>query len=142
MSVDYIPDSHKDLIEGPVYAILTTIAPDGTPENTVIWCSWDGTHVIVNTTEGRRKWHNVSKNPKVALTAIDPNNNYRWIDVRGTVEAIEPDDDYANINAHAKLYVGADKYYGGFAPAENEGTEKRVMLKIKPERVLAFPSAG
>ena len=34
-----IPDSHLDLIAGPVYAVLTTIAPDGQPENTVVWLS-------------------------------------------------------------------------------------------------------
>ena len=88
---------------------------------------------------GRRKHNNLLENPRVALTVIDPKDPYRWIDVRGTVEAIEEDTDYANINAHAKLYVGADQYYGGFAPAEKRGTEERLILKIRPDRVLAFP---
>jgi hypothetical protein len=55
-----IPDSHIDLIEGAVFSILTTISPDGTPENSVIWCSWDGDHVLVNTAEGRRKDKNTA----------------------------------------------------------------------------------
>ena len=62
---------------------------------------------------------------------IDPKDPYRWVDVRGTVEAIEEDKDYASINAHAKLYVGADEYYGGFAPAEQRGKEERVILKVR-----------
>ena len=60
---------------------LTTMAPSGQPENTVVWCSWDGEYVLVNTADGRRKPDNVRKNPKVALTVIDPQNAFRWIDV-------------------------------------------------------------
>jgi PPOX class probable F420-dependent enzyme len=134
-----VPSSHEDLLNGPYYAVFTTVAPNGQPENTVVWCSWDGSHVLVNTAGGRRKHKNVLANPRVALTVIDPANAFRWIDVRGTVEAIEADPDYANINAHAKVYVGVDEYYGGFAPAENRGKEERLILKIRPDRVLAFP---
>jgi len=134
-----IPASHLDLLTGPVYAVFTTVAANGQPENTVVWCSWDGSYVLVNTAAGRRKHKNVLANPKVALTAVDPKDPYRWIDVRGVVEQIEEDKDYASINAHAKLYVGVDEYYGGYAPIERKGTEDRIILKIRPERVLAYP---
>jgi PPOX class probable F420-dependent enzyme len=134
-----IPASHVDLLESPYVAVLTTVAPNGQPENTVVWCSWDGEHVLVNTADGRRKPNNVRNNPKVALTVIDPQNPYRWIDVRGVVEEIAPDAEYANINAHAKLYAGVEEYYGGFAPIENKGKEDRIVFKVRPDRVLAFP---
>ena len=133
-----IPESHVDLLTGPYFAVLTTIASNGQPENTVVWCSWDGEHVLVNTANGRRKPANVRRNPKVALTVIDPQNAFRWIDVRGEVEEIAPDPDYANINAHAKLYAGVDEYYGGVAPLEMKGKEERIIFKIRPDRVLAF----
>ena len=134
-----IPASHLDLLTGPVYAVFTTVAANGQPENTVVWCSWDGSYVLVNTAAGRRKHKNVLANPKVALTAVDPKDPYRWIDVRGVVEEIEEDKGYANINAHARLYVGVDEYYGGYAPIERKGTEDRIILKIRPDRVLAYP---
>ena len=137
-----IPASHIDLLTGPHHAVLTTLAPDGAPENTVVWCSWDGQHVLVNTADGRRKPANVRRDPRVALTVADPHNPYRWLDVRGAVAEIVPDDDYTNINAHAKLYVGADEYYGSVAPAAAKGTEQRIIFKIKPERVVAFPPQG
>lgn len=135
-----IPESHIDLITGPYYATFTTLAPNGQPENTVVWCSWEDGYVLVNTADGRRKAENIKKNPQVALCVIDPQNPYRWVDIRGIVAEIAPDIDYANINAHAKLYAGADEYYGGFAPAAQKGTEQRVVLKIRPNRVLAFPN--
>ena len=134
-----IPASHVDLLESPYVAVLTTVAPNSQPENTVVWCSWDGEYVLVNTADGRRKANNVRNNPKVALTVIDPQNAFRWIDVRGEVESIVLDPEYANINAHAKLYAGVDEYYGGVAPAEAKGTEARIIFKIRPDRVLVFP---
>jgi hypothetical protein len=137
-----IPASHLDLITGPIVAVFTTVTPKGQPENTVVWCSWDGEHVLVNTADGRRKMENIRNNPKVALTAVDPHDPFRWVDVRGTIVAVEEDADYANTNKHAKLYVNADEYYGGFAPSERKGTERRLILKIRPDRVLAFPPQG
>ncbi len=134
-----IPQSHLDLIAGPVHALLTTIAPDGQPENTVVWCSWDGEHVLVNTADGRRKHENARRNPLVALAAIDPNDPYRWIDVRGRVAAIVPDEGNANIYAHARLY--ADVAEGeAYTPPEWPRNQVRVIIKIKPTRVVAFPN--
>lgn len=136
-----IPESHLDLIAGPVYAVLTTISPDGGPENTVIWCSWDGSHILVNTADGRRKIENVRNNPKVAVFAMDPEDPFRWVDVRGGVDAIEADPDASNINSHCFLYTGNEEYYGSVAPADLKGKESRMILRIKPERVVIFPPA-
>ncbi len=136
---DTIPQSHLDLITGPVYAVLTTVAADGQPENTVVWCSWDGQHVLVNTVAGRRKDRNARHNPLVALTAIDPTNPLRWVDVRGYVEGIVPDEGNANIDAHTRLYTSFDKFFGGYAAIEREATEQRVIMKIRPTRVVAYP---
>lgn len=134
-----IPQSHLDLIAGPVYAVMTTVADDGQPENTVVWCSWDGEYVLVNTVEGRRKHENARQNPLVAITAIDPTDPYRWVDVRGYIQSIVPDEGNANINYHAKLYAGVEAYYGDFAPLDREGSENRIIMKIKPTNVVAYP---
>lgn len=134
-----IPPSHLDLIAGPVYAVLTTIAADGQPENTVVWCSWDGAHVLVNTVAGRRKDQNARHNPLVAITAIDPADPLRWVDVRGYVEEIVPDEGNANIDAHVRLYTEFDKFFGGYAAIERQATEQRVIMKIRPTRVVAYP---
>jgi PPOX class probable F420-dependent enzyme len=136
---DTIPQSHLDLIAGPVYAVLTTVAADGQPENTVVWTSWDGQHVLVNTVAGRRKDRNARHNPLVAITAIDPANPLRWVDVRGYVEEIVPDEGNANIDAHTRLYTSHDKFFGGYAAKEREATEQRVIMKIRPTRVVAYP---
>jgi PPOX class probable F420-dependent enzyme len=134
-----IPESHQNLLSGPYYAVFTTMAPDGVPENTIVWCSLDGDRVLVNTAAGRRKDTNVRENSKVALCVLDPEDAFRWIDVRGEVEDIVPDPDYENIDWHAKIYAGKEKYYGGVAPADMAGTEERIIFRIKPDRVVTSP---
>jgi len=132
-----IPDNLKDLLERPIVATLTTIAPDGIPENSAIWASWDGEYVLVNTADGRRKPNNIRNNPNVAVFVIDPENDFRWLDVRGVVEEMVPDENLANINAHSKLYTGKDTYFGEVAPAERAETEERLIIKIKPVRIAS-----
>ena len=129
-----IPDTHKDLLENPYIGVMTTVSPKNKPENTAVWFSWDGEYILVNSKEGRRKPDNIRNNPNVALFVLDPNDPYRWIDVRGIVEEILPDPDYANINEHSLRYTGQAEYYGGYAPIERKGTEERIIFKIKPLR--------
>lgn len=134
-----IPKSHLDLVERPIFGVFTTISPQGNPENTIVWFSWDGQYILVNTADGRRKLKNVRANPKVALTVLDPDNAFRWLDVRGEVVEIVEDVGYKNINAHARRYTGQDEYYGNAAPAELKGKETRLIFKIQPRRVVTFP---
>jgi PPOX class probable F420-dependent enzyme len=134
-----IPESHIDLLNDPNFASFTTIAPDGAPENTIVWFSFDGENVTVGTAKGRRKETNIRENKNVALMVLDPQNPYRWIDVRGVVEAVTSDSSYELIDELAKRYAGADHYYGGVAPAELEGTEERVAIRIRPDSVVTYP---
>lgn len=133
-----IPESHRNLLDDPICAILTTIDPKGQPQNTVIWCSYDGEHVLVNTASGRKKDRNVRQNPNVALISVDPDNPMRWIDVRGKVERVDVDHDYVHIDSLAKLYRNYDQYFGNAAPIEMMGVEERIIFRIKPERVVTL----
>ena len=132
-----IPDSHKDLLENPITATFTTVSPSNKPENTAVWFSWDGDYILVNSIEGRRKPDNIRKNPSVAVFVIDPTNNERWIDVRGVVEEIIPDEGDANIEAHSRRYTGK-AFYGGYTMMARKGTETRIIFKIKPQRVVTL----
>ena len=134
-----IPETHVDLLAGPYYAIFSTVSPESEPENSIVWASWDGEYVLINTVVGRRKDDNIRQNPNVAVCVLDPEDPYRWIDVRGVVAEIVPDTDYANINAHAKLYQGVDDYYGGVADASLRGKQERVIYHIRPEHVVTMP---
>lgn len=129
-----IPDRFNDLLEGPVPATVATVMPDGQPQLSVVWCNYDGQHVLVNTARGRQKDKNLKARPVATILVIDPNNSGRYLEVRGTVEMTEVGA-VEHITQLAKLYTGADSYYGGVTPADLAETETRVICKITPTRV-------
>ena len=133
-----IPESHRDLLEEPVFVTLATVMPDGQPQCSVVWCSYDGEHVLINTTRGRQKAENMAERPKVTLLAIDPEDPYRYLEVRGKVIEMTEEGALEHIDALAKQYLNAPSYYGHAAPAENQEKETRVICKIEPTRARPF----
>ena len=125
-----IPGAYRDLLETKkAIASLATVNADGSPQVTPVWFDWDGAHVRVNTARGRLKDRNLTQRPRVAMAIIDPDNPYRYVQLRGrVVEATEAGAD-AHIDALTKKYTGQDRY-----PYRQPG-EKRVIYKIAPERV-------
>lgn len=132
-----VPASHQELLNSPIHVTLATTMPDNTPQTTVLWFKWDGENVLLSTARGRQKTENIEKNPQVSLMFVDPENIYKHLEIRGTVEIVK-DDTFDLIDELAKKYTGQDSYYGGVAPAENKGKEDRVILKIKPEHVVTY----
>ena len=80
-----IPASHQDLLQKPAFASLATLNPDGSPQVTPVWFDYDGTHIIINTARGRVKDRNLQREPRVALTIVDPANPYRYLGIQGRV---------------------------------------------------------
>jgi PPOX class probable F420-dependent enzyme len=123
-----IPDSHKDILGKKAFAHLATVGADGAPQVTPVWVDFDGTHVRFNTARGRVKDRNLGRNPRVALAVQDPDNPYRYIQIRGrVVESTESGAD-AHIDSLAMKYLGQDRY-----PYRQPG-EVRVLYKVLPER--------
>ena len=123
-----IPDRYADLFQKKAFANLATLMPDGSPQVTPVWVDYDGTHVLVNSARGRQKDKNMERNPAVALSILDPDNPYRYLEVRGRVADITEEGAEEHIDKMAKKYMGVDKY-----PYRRPG-EVRVLYKIKPER--------
>lgn len=121
-----IPADYKDLLESTALAYVATIGPDGEPQNTPVWFDWDGEHLKFSQTKVRQKYRNVQRDPRIALSLVDPENPYRYLEVRGEVVHIEEDPDLDFINAMAKKYLGEDKY-----PFHQPGDE-RVVIHIEP----------
>ncbi len=135
---EQIPESHKDLLTGPVYVTLTTILPSGYPQSTIVSCDYDGEHILISATKERPKTKNMMETPRVSLMVVDPQNPYRYLEVRADVEITEEGWE-ALINKMAKSYAGKDTYYGGVAPAEDRDKEERVLVRLTPVRARAFP---
>ena len=129
---DAIPSKYLDLFEKKSFANLATLMPDGQPQVTPVWCDFDGEHVIINTAKGRQKDRNLRREPRVALSILDPDNPYRYLEVRGRVAEITEEGADEHIDRMAKKYMGVDKY-----PYRGPG-EVRVLYKIKPEHTTAM----
>jgi PPOX class probable F420-dependent enzyme len=123
-----IPDTYRDLFTKKAFAHLATVGGTGQPQVTPVWCDFDGTHVRINTAKGRTKERNVRANPRVALSIQDPDNPYRYLQVRGRVVEMTEHGADGHIDALAKKYLDQDRY-----PYRRPG-EVRVMVKILPER--------
>ena len=133
-----IPDSHRDLLDGPIFVTLATVMPDGQPQLTIIWANYDGTYVKVNTARGRQKDKNLTERPLATIMALDPNDGFRWLEVRGVVEEMTEEGAVDHIDELCRLYTGKSSYYGGHQPVEKRHQETRVTIKIRPVRVNAF----
>ena len=88
---DVIPQNYRDLFNKRAFASLTTLMPDGSPQTTPVWVDFDGNLVIFNSAKGRQKDRNVRCDPRVALAIIDPDNPYRYLEIRGKVVEITED---------------------------------------------------
>ena len=129
---EVIPDKYKDLFNKKVFANLATIMPDGSPQVTPVWLDYDGENLLINTAAGRVKDKNLQRDKRVAMAMSDPENPYRYLEVRGkVVERTEQGAD-EHIDKMAKKYMGVDRY-----PGRSPG-EVRVLYKIKPERISSM----
>ena len=125
-----IPDNYKDLLSGKkAFASLATLMPDGTPQVTPVWFDWDGRNLIFNSARGRQKDKNVRRDPRVTMTIVDPENPYRYLEVRGRVTDITQEGATDHIDKMAKKYLDKDKY-----PFAQPG-EVRVLYTVRPEKV-------
>jgi PPOX class probable F420-dependent enzyme len=118
---------YQDLlkVKKPV-AALATIMPDGSPQVTPVWFDYDGKRLRINTAKGRVKERNMREGSRVALMIVDPDNPYRYVQIRGTVAVATQNGADEHINALAKKYLGADQY-----PYRQPG-EVRMRYEIEP----------
>jgi len=133
-----IPEEFLDLLNGPRVAALTTIMPDGYPQTTVVWCTFDGTCVLVNTMRGFQKEKNMRVNPRVTLLAYDPRDPLRYIEVRGKVIEMTENGAMEHLDGLSELYIGRKPYFGECVPAEFREKEIPVLCKILPTRVVTL----
>lgn len=125
-----IPDQYLDFVQNKkAFANLATVMADGSPQVTPVWFDYTGGKIRVNTAKGRVKSRTLRPGAPVALAIMDPDDPYRYLQIRGRVaRAVEQGAD-AHIDSLAKKYLGKDTY-----PFRQPG-EVRVMYEIEPVSV-------
>ena len=126
---DALSPKARDLIARPVLASLATLNPDGSPQITPLWVDLDGDDVVFNTAKGRKKARNLERDPRVAVTVIDPDDQYNVVAFRGTVVDVTTEGADAHIDSLAKKYLGVDSY-----PMRREG-EVRIRVMVRTDHI-------
>jgi PPOX class probable F420-dependent enzyme len=129
-----VPASHLDLLARAIGGVLTTMAPDGRPESSLVWVDHDGACATVNTTLERRKGRNLRANPKCSLLVVDPANTGRFIQIRGDAELVT-EGAVEHLDALTRRYTDHPRYYGFVYPAEQQTRETRVTCRIHARRI-------
>ncbi|HJT82876.1 MAG TPA: PPOX class F420-dependent oxidoreductase [Nitrososphaeraceae archaeon] len=123
--------SIKSLFENKNLAFIATSMKDGSPHVTPTWVDIENSFILINTAMGRVKQKNVARDPRVSISVADNNNPYHMVTVNGEIiEQITGDQAEKHIDKLAKKYLNQDKY-----PGRSPG-EKRILLKIKPNKVF------
>ena len=129
MTKQVIPEQYLDLFQKRAYAHLATLMPDGSPQVTPVWVDLQDGAIIVNSARGRQKDRNMRRDARVAVEIQDPENPFRFLQVRGRVVKITEEGADVSIDRLAFKYLGQEKY-----PNRRPG-EVRVIYQIEPEHV-------
>jgi len=124
-----ISDAWKAVLKKPVLVHLSTLMPDGSPQTSPVWVDLEGELIVINSAEGRVKDKNIRRDPRVAVSVVDPENPYNHLTVRGRVSEITKEGADDHIDKMAKKYLGKDVY-----PFRRPG-EVRVIYRIEPQVV-------
>ena len=123
-----IPDDVRALLDAPNYVHLSTLRPDGSPRNWVVWVGLEGDHVLVCTSDTQAKAKDMLRDPRVALSLIDAENPYRMAALQGRVVEVRPDDGCRYMDPISIKYTSG--------PFPSRGPD-RVCFVIAVERAFA-----
>ena len=122
------PQSHSDLLERE-FATLATLGRDGAPQLSEVWFLFEESALKLSLNTSRQKTKNLIARSQCSLFLLDLQNPYRYLDVRGHAR-VEPDDDYVFADR-----VGAK--YGSNLRQHDQPGDKRVLVRIEPEKIYA-----
>jgi PPOX class probable F420-dependent enzyme len=123
-------EKYSDLLnQKKAFANLATVMPDGTPQVTPVWFDYRGGVLRINTEKKRTKARNMKPGAAVAAVIVDPDNPYRYVQIRGNVARVAEEGADAHIDSLTKKYMGQDKY-----PYTQPG-DVRIIIEITPKTV-------
>ncbi|MGW2740702.1 PPOX class F420-dependent oxidoreductase [Streptomyces sp. NPDC001450] len=129
-----LSDRLRSLLDGPVFIVVGTVQPDGSPQLSPVWVKRDGDQILFSTTVDRRKKKNIDRDPRVSVVVQDPEMPYVYGEIRGTAE-MTTQGGRELIDELSMKYTG--KEYAEFNPASAQDAE-RVVVRITPRKVVGM----
>ncbi|GAA0920950.1 PPOX class F420-dependent oxidoreductase [Streptomyces thermoalcalitolerans] len=127
-----LSDRIRSLLDSPVFVVIGTIQPDGSPQLSPVWVKRNGDDLLISTTVDRRKKLNIDRDPRVSVVVLDPESPYEYAEIRGTAE-VTTQGARELIDELSLKYTG--KKYAEFNPSSAQDAE-RVVLRIRPQKVV------
>lgn len=124
-----IPETHLDLIAGPITVALTTILPSGALQSTAVWCLFEDGYLYISTQIHTRKARNLQERPQATILAIDPQNPQRYVELRGHVDQMASEGAVDRLRQILSLYNSLETYFNMDDPV-------RVILRFVPEKIV------
>lgn len=125
-----LPEQAKKLLDAANLVTVSTVNPDGSPQASVLWATYDGDDILLSTIRGRAKDRNWARDPRTSVVVLDKDNPYSYVEVRGSVTITE--------DGGPELIERLSQIYAGGPYTGDEGTSNvRVVARLTPERVFA-----
>jgi PPOX class probable F420-dependent enzyme len=124
-----LPEIARELFDRPNHVAVATIEPSGRPQTSLVWAKTDGDDVLFSTIKGRRKYANLTRDPRISALVYDGTDPYTYAEVRG-VATITDDPEAELINELALKYTGM--------PFGYRAGEQRVIVRIIPDKVVLY----
>jgi PPOX class probable F420-dependent enzyme len=108
MAETRIPDDLLDLVTTDRLGHVGSVRPDGSIAIHIMWIDYDGEHVMTSSRVGSWKGRNWRRNPQAAVSVVDRDDPWRFLQIRGRVTDIRPDENLAFIDKMSRRYLGRD----------------------------------
>jgi len=105
-----LPDAVAEFLARPNYATISTLRADGQPVSVPTWYVYENGRILVNMDEGRKRLDHLRNDPRVSLSALDPEDWITHVSVQGRVVEIVDDEGFVDIDRIARHYTGKPYY--------------------------------
>jgi PPOX class probable F420-dependent enzyme len=100
-----LPNDVKRLLNGPNFAHLATLMPNGSPQVAAVWVMVDGDSVLVGANERSQRSRNVARDARVALSITSQDDPYDEATIRGRVVEIRRDSNLEFMDRVSQKYI-------------------------------------
>jgi PPOX class probable F420-dependent enzyme len=122
-----LPEQVKQWIDDKTVVSVATLLPNGQPQVSPVWATYDGDDILMSTLESRQKFRNLSKDPRVSVLVFPMSDPYIYAELRGEI-TMTREGGRELIDRLALAYTG-EPY-----PVEPPD-EVRVVLRLKIDKV-------
>ena len=96
----------RALLSRPNFAHISTLMPDGAPNNSPVWIDVQDDRILISSEEGSLKVRNLRRDPRLAISVVDFHNPYEELQIRGKVVEIRDDSNFEFLDNISRKYIG------------------------------------